>query len=60
MKTKILAVILGLAFSQSVSAQQTETKNVPKEANPADVASIDSIIKAVHNVISGNAGEKRN
>ncbi len=58
MKTKILAVILGLAFSQSVSAQQTETKNVPKEANPADVASIDSIIKAVHDVISGNAGEK--
>src|ERR1700730_6512750 len=28
-------------------------------ANPADVASIDSIIAAVYNVISGPAGKKR-
>ncbi|HNQ14613.1 MAG TPA: hypothetical protein PKM58_03560 [Pyrinomonadaceae bacterium] len=30
-----------------------------KEANPADVESIDSIIKAVYDVISGDAGAKR-
>lgn len=30
-----------------------------KEANPADVASIDAIIKAVYDVISGEAGAKR-
>lgn len=30
-----------------------------KEANPADVASIDSIIKAVYDVISGDAGNPR-
>ncbi|HKX83480.1 MAG TPA: hypothetical protein VJL58_04600 [Pyrinomonadaceae bacterium] len=30
-----------------------------KEANPADVASVDSIIKAVYEVISGDAGKER-
>lgn len=30
-----------------------------KEANPADVASIDAIIKAVYDVISGDAGKAR-
>ncbi len=30
-----------------------------KEANPADVGSIDAIIKAVYDVISGDAGAKR-
>ena len=36
-------------------AQNTETK----EANPADVTSIDAIIKAVYDVISGDAGKTR-
>ncbi|MGI8884889.1 MAG: hypothetical protein ACR2IA_11680 [Pyrinomonadaceae bacterium] len=36
-------------------AQATETK----EANPADVSSIDRIMKAVYDVISGDAGQKR-
>lgn len=36
-------------------AQQTEIK----EANPADVASIDQIMRAVYDVISGDAGQKR-
>lgn len=58
-KSKILAIILSLAFLQSVSAQQTDTKTVLKEANPVDVASIDSIMKAVYDVISGDAGQKR-
>ena len=30
-----------------------------KEANPADVASLDAIMKAVYEVISGDAGQKR-
>ena len=33
--------------------------NIPK-ANPADVASIDGIITAAYDSISGPAGEKRN
>lgn len=60
MKTKILAIILYLAFIQTAMAQQTETKTtVMKDANPADVASIDAIMKAVYDVISGDAGQKR-
>jgi hypothetical protein len=30
-----------------------------KEANPADVNSVDSIVKALYEVISGDAGQKR-
>ena len=59
MKTKILTIVLSLAFFQTMMAQQTENKSVMKEANPADVASIDQIMKAVYDVISGDAGQKR-
>jgi len=59
MKTKILLSVLSLAFFQAATAQQTETKTIVKEANPADVASLDSIMKAVYEVISGDAGQKR-
>jgi len=59
MKTKILLIVLSLAFFQAATAQQTETKTIVKEANPADVASLDSIMKAVYEVISGDAGQKR-
>ena len=67
MKTKILTIILSLLAFQSIMAQQSETKPTPqteikpaiKEANPADVASIDAIMKAVYDVISGDAGQKR-
>ncbi len=54
MKTKILAIVLSLLAFQTVMAQ-TEIK----EANPADVSSIDAIMKAVYEVISGDAGQKR-
>ena len=43
-------------------AQTTPPTNAApavKEANPADVASIDSIMKAVYDVISGDASQKR-
>lgn len=39
--------------------QLTVEKPAAPAANPADVASIDSIIAAVYDVISGPAGEKR-
>ena len=59
MKTKILTIILSLLAFQSIMAQQSEIKPAMKEANPADVASIDAIMKAVYDVISGDAGQKR-
>ena len=44
--------------SQTTTTQQT-TATPPPEANPADVSSIDSIIAALYDVISGPAGQKR-
>ncbi len=52
----IFPVILILSFNLMA---QTETKTETKQANPADVTSIDAIMKAVYDVISGDAGEKR-
>lgn len=46
---------MSLLIFQAVSAQTDK----PKEANPADVASLDSIMKAVYDVISGDAGKER-
>ncbi len=59
MKTKILLIVLSLIFFQTAMAQETELKSAVKQANPADVATIDSIMKAVYDVISGDAGQKR-
>lgn len=39
--------------------QMTIEKPAPPAANPADVASVDAIIAAVYDVISGPAGKKR-
>jgi hypothetical protein len=39
--------------------QLTNEKPAPPAANPADVASIDAIVAAVYDVISGPAGKKR-
>lgn len=55
MKTKLLSIILCLFVIQNIMAQQTEIK----PANPADVSSVDTIMKAVYDVISGDAGQKR-
>lgn len=56
MKTKILISILTVfIFSMSAFAQNEKVK----EANPADVATLDSIMKAVYDVISGDAGKER-
>lgn len=52
----ILVLVLSInAMSQAAS----ETAAVAKSANPADVDSIDSIMKAVYEVISGDAGKER-
>jgi hypothetical protein len=53
MKIKLLvSLVITLFVFQTAMAQD-------KEANPADVASIDSIMKAVYDVISGDAGKAR-
>src|SRR6266487_2848184 len=44
---------------QAQSPVRLGPSNIPK-ANPADVASIDAIITAAYDSISGPAGEKRN
>jgi hypothetical protein len=60
MKRKLLLVLFVLTFAFNAMAQQTTpTPSPAPEANPADVASIDSIIKAVYDVISGEAGQTR-
>lgn len=55
MKRNFFAIVLSLFVFQTIMAQTTVTK----EANVADVASLDAIMKAVYEVISGDAGQKR-
>ena len=50
---KILIFVLVFAFAGSVIAQ------TPKAADPKDVGSLDAIMKAVYDVISGDAGKPR-
>jgi hypothetical protein len=52
MKNLTIAAVLALFAVCSVAGQS-------KDADPADVGSLDSIMKAVYNVISGDAGQKR-
>jgi hypothetical protein len=65
MKKNFLIVLFVLVFASAALAQQTQTTPAPTpapappQANPADVASIDAIIKAVYDVISGDAGQPR-
>jgi len=55
-----LVVLAFLSFGSTGSlAQNPQPSPTPPAANPADVASIDSIIAAVYDVISGPAGKKR-
>ena len=50
----ILSLILFALFTfQSVTAQTA------KEANPADVSSLDAVMRSVYDVISGDAGKAR-
>lgn len=54
----LLTLFSFTAFTQTPSPAVPATAPV-KEANPADVASLDAIMKAVYDVISGDAGQKR-
>ena len=62
---KLLFLLIVLTIASIPSVAQTPTPApqtaapAAKEANPADVASIDAIMKAVYEVISGDAGQKR-
>jgi len=61
---KLLTIALLLAASTISIMAQTPTPSPAaappvKEANPADVGSIDAIMKAVYDVISADAGQKR-
>lgn len=53
MKKHILIVLFSIFTVQTALAQTA------KEANPADVGSLDAIMKAVYDVISGDAGKPR-
>ncbi|MGH7566090.1 MAG: hypothetical protein ACREK2_04590 [Gemmatimonadota bacterium] len=53
-----LSLVAGLAVARSAFAQQDTTPPAPAAANPADVESIDAIIAALYDVISGPAGER--
>ncbi|HMO81233.1 MAG TPA: hypothetical protein PKD24_10620 [Pyrinomonadaceae bacterium] len=55
MKRTVLSVIIFLLYISAAMAQAKEAKPAKTE----DVASIDSILKAVYDVISGDAGEER-
>src|SRR6187431_3289725 len=56
MKKNLLPTFCFVLFlSFNLMAQTPETK----AANPADVSSIDAIMKAVYDVISGDAGKPR-
>jgi len=54
MKKLLLLVVAVIFISTNAIAQTT-----PKEADPKDVASLDSIMKAIYDVISGDAGKLR-
>jgi hypothetical protein len=64
----VICIVGGAAMTQEskpaprsvpVPKQQPTAAVAPPTANPADVSSVDAIIKAVYDVISGPAGKKR-
>jgi hypothetical protein len=52
-----MGVVLVVAASPAVVAQQPDPTPA---ANPADVASVDAIMRAVYDAISGDSGQARN
>lgn len=53
-----LLLVLLAGYGDPVSAQ--DAPGTPSTADPADVHSVDAIVAAVYDVISGPAGEERN
>ena len=58
---KLIISLLTLIFVSSVAMGQAASQTAPvgKDADPKDVGSIDAIMKAVYDVISGDAGKAR-
>ncbi len=53
-------VALALAGAAPLAAQQPAPPPPPPAPNPADVASVDAIVRALYDVISGDSGVARN
>lgn len=58
MPRRILLLPIFLALTSPVLAQEAAPEAAAPAANPADVQSIDAIIAALYDVISGPAGER--
>ena len=56
----ISILVLGLAISAHAQGAKEDAKEKSYQANPEDVKSIDAIINATYDVISGGIGVKRN
>jgi hypothetical protein len=54
-----LVLVAALLMAPLASRAQTPTDSAPPHANPADVASLDAIVTALYDVISGPAGQAR-
>jgi hypothetical protein len=59
MRGTVLTALLILLPQCSALAQQSADKPAAPAANPADVGSLDTILAALYDVISGPAGKKR-
>ena len=59
-RATFIIIVLGVSITATgrVPAFQTEKASAPA-ANPSDVASMDSVVAALYDVISGPAGKKR-
>lgn len=57
----LFTLLLTVAFASSIAFGQAASQTAPvgKDADPKDVSSIDAIMKAVYDVISGDAGKAR-
>jgi hypothetical protein len=58
-RTAAAAVLFALPFPALARAQAPADTTRPPTAKPADVASVDAIIAALYDVISGPAGQER-
>ena len=50
---------LGLAFAAALCAAPAQAQGTPAAARPADVETLDGIVAALYDVISGPVGQKR-
>ena len=56
---RLFAALLALVLAVPAAAQQPPAQPAPPQANPEDVASMDAILTALYDVISGAKGEAR-